>query len=114
LAPIVSLPFAIWARISGIEARALTDAETEGLSNALLPVLTKYAPRMAGAFMEETALIIFAAAVIMPRLMMTEAPAEEQQGAKKSDDKAKPATVARGDDGGDIEQWPEAPGHPAN
>lgn len=77
---VVTLPFAIWARIADNDDLLLKQAETGALAGALAGVCDKYLPKAAGAAGPEIALIMCLGMVIGPRMTLpTKPPTKPKQ-----------------------------------
>jgi hypothetical protein len=85
---VVTLPFAIWARIADNDALLLKEAETGALAGALAGVCDKYLPKAASAAGPEIALVLSLGMVIGPRLTLapTKKPKPKQSAAADFDD----------------------------
>ena len=76
LAGVVTLPFAIWARVADNDDLLLKEAESAALAGALAGVCDKYLPKAATAAGPEIALLMSLGMVIGPRLTLPKAPAK--------------------------------------
>ena len=84
LGGVVTLPFAIWARVADNDALLLNEAESAALAGALAGVCDKYLPKAATAAGPEIALLMSLGMVIGPRLTSPKAPAKVSAKAPKA------------------------------